>query len=521
MDLPRQALRSIRHVATFPLQIPGVVVGFLQRATVEKVKPAATWVKRQLFNYPCIIRCEDVRPTLSRQILLPLDVIARVLQFLKLPDAGKHACVVCKTWEMAFSLSWETRSEDWFPGKRTEIIRRTSGTWQKLALARSFTKVKWHEVVVSELAPREGTPHSFVAHDCIWVYGGWAIPWGMTGEVACASLEGLRDGTWQLDFETASPVTDDSAPPPVSYGSSFTPLEYKGEWADGIPHRYIVAGGFLRGGYQNETHEWAILTIVGPRRYRWTRPAATCPLGEDQQPANWESPDPRFSFPIARGNAAACYIPPHLSCAEFPRGCVMLHGGNQHSQPSGDFDILDLATWTWHNNCRFADEVKARNSHTLMLHQNQLHIIGGADGRDVPRSGMEVMQACVVDPQKIDIVTATPLADIYFIYAPRAHTTVSIDDYAMISFGGGVAGTTSVVNLTRKAPVEMSGQHRPFPRSFHGCCNLYSAGLPMVFIFGGWHPRVGVLHDAWVMRTPGCVDFPYARIASNMPYLAG
>jgi len=371
------------------------------------------------------------------------------------------------------------------------------------------------------------------------------------------------------------------APPAPSYGATLTPLvddELPGcEWLDlddvqrcitdaalvaQLPRGsaadasslILVTGGYRSGGYRNESHDWS-LGVVPPSATVSSSDAADQGSSAFQPPPRtqqaqqprrvyWTKPGPAFlddgetrNGPTARSNASAVFVPARFADAlRYPKGYVMLFGGNVERQASNTIDILDLSTFIWTCMDSLPNAPTGRNSHSSVLMPDASEpgtratvlIFGGANGGDVPRGGQDFKDFAAFDPRKMEWLGCTSNNAV----PGRAHAVVKIGR-SVLFFGGGrnptdMLSAVDCQNLTELTPAQLAsgldsgasafelrselllslpwkvlrsvGEGSPPPRAFHAAVSLAPAGVPVLLTYGGWHPQRGNFGDVWAAK---------------------
>eukprot|EP00929_Paragymnodinium_shiwhaense_P102414 TRINITY_DN655_c0_g2_i1.p1 TRINITY_DN655_c0_g2~~TRINITY_DN655_c0_g2_i1.p1 ORF type:complete len:757 (+),score=202.52 TRINITY_DN655_c0_g2_i1:35-2305(+) len=365
---------------------------------------------------------------------------------------------------------------------------------------------------------------------------------------------------------------------------------------------FVVTGGYRYGGYRGESHDWG-LGIVCPRStakpaqaparrgtvgggYNSPSAAAAGASGgysaarrntwawpgdepsEDKPPAAaeevaveeveglpqevlWikpgptEMPDGGQNGPIPRSNASAVFVPPRFADkTRYPRGYVMVHGGNVEQEASSSIDILDLDTFVWQHFPASEGCPAPRNSHSAVLMPDaeepeskaKILVFGGGTGSDIPRAGRDLIDFTVYDPREMRWMG--PIHESRREVPGRAHIAVKVSK-SVLFFGGGqrqtnqlsaldcqdlserhaqrVASSTkqefqqgwdSVVKSLKwktltavKPSAEASGgAPQPEARAFHAGISLAPAGVPIFLIYGGWHAWRGNFGDIWAAK---------------------
>lgn len=370
------------------------------------------------------------------------------------------------------------------------------------------------------------------------------------------------------------------APPLPSYGATLTPLvddELPGcEWLDvddvqrcitdaalvaqlprggaaAASSLILVTGGYRSGGYRNESPDWSV-GIVPPLETDSPDAADQSsavfqPPPRTQQPQQprrvyWTKPGPAVlddgetrNGPTARSNASAVFVPARFADSlRYPKGYVMLFGGNVQRQASNTIDILDLSTFIWTFVDSLPNAPPGRNSHSAVLMPDAsepgaratILIFGGANGGDIPRGGQDFTDFAAFDPKKMEWLGCTSNAAV----PGRAHVSVKIGR-SVLFFGGGrmpteQLGAVDCQHLTELSPDQLAsgldsgstafqmrsellqslpwkvlpsvGQGSPAPRAFHAAVSLAPAGVPVLLTYGGWHPRRGNFGDVWAAK---------------------
>lgn len=371
------------------------------------------------------------------------------------------------------------------------------------------------------------------------------------------------------------------APPLPSYGATLTPLvddELPGcEWMDlddvqrcitdsalvaqlprgsaaATSSLILVTGGYRSGGYRNESPDWSI-GIVPPLETDSSSNAADQSSSvfqppprtqQAQQPRRvyWTKPGPAFlddgetrNGPTARSNASAVFVPARFADSfRFPKGYVMLFGGNVERRASNTIDILDLSTFIWTFMDSLPNAPTGRNSHGAVLMPDAsepgtratILIFGGANGGDIPRGGQDFSDFAAFDPRRMEWLGCTSNAAV----PGRAHVSVKIGR-SVLFFGGGQMPTEQLSavdcqHLTELSPGQLAsgldsgstafqmrsellqslpwkvlrsvGEGSPAPRAFHAAVSLAPAGVPVLLTYGGWHPRRGNFGDVWAAK---------------------
>eukprot|EP00928_Gymnodinium_smaydae_P023780 TRINITY_DN19486_c1_g2_i1.p1 TRINITY_DN19486_c1_g2~~TRINITY_DN19486_c1_g2_i1.p1 ORF type:complete len:749 (-),score=145.44 TRINITY_DN19486_c1_g2_i1:99-2345(-) len=453
-------------------------------------------------------------------------------------------------------------------------------------------------------------------------------------ESAGAGSEGGSSDGPRLDFARVAPRL---APPIPSYGAAVTPLvddEVPNcEWFD-LEHVVqcmrdptevasrldaqtrskttvvFVSGGFINGGYRNESPDWSLGLIVpkaAAAAGAGEAPASTASAEEPRSPGFrplprrasaggqdggrfeclWVKPGPsalgadvnramagdgdadagdaatpaRPNRPTARSNASAVYVPARFAdTVKYPKGYVMLFGGNVRSTATNTMDILDLATFTWQALGELPSAPSPRNSHTALLVPDaeepetkaKVMIFGGCTGSDVPRSGTDLADFATFDPRTMDwrgpsVVPGGGSARRHSVrrgganQSPipgRAATAVKVGRSALFFGGGGCYATNELTSvdcqlLSERHALRLSAQSAedggggvadgeaweavlrslpwrnlrpcgeargPSPRSFHAAVSLAPAGVPVLLVYGGWHPHHGNFGDIWAAK---------------------
>jgi len=394
----------------------------------------------------------------------------------------------------------------------------------------------------------------------------------------------------RLDFTS---MHTRGSPPRPSYGATLTPLvddELPGcEWLelDAVRHSlsdpsflmslpqgtsatqstlFLVTGGYLYGGYRGESADWSLgivpppLPTVAPdvsdsstggtENITGHSPASAAStdqatqggaLGDQTAEARrvyWVKPGPAFlddlsrNEPTARSNATAVFVPARFADSSlYPRGYIMLFGGNVARQASNTIDILDLSNFVWTQMGTLPNAPRARNSHSAILMPDaeepgskaKILVFGGANGADVPRAGQDFNDFAVFDPREMEWSGEASSSAV----PGRAHVAVKIGR-SVLFFGGGLNPTDQLSAVDcqrlsdsglRGAPetnnfrmmrevlstlpwkiLPPCGDARPTPRAFHAAISLAPAGVPVLLTYGGWHPQRGNFGDVWAAK---------------------
>lgn len=282
-----------------------------------------------------------------------------------------------------------------------------------------------------------------------------------------------------------------------------------------------------------------------------------------------DSPEPPRNGPTPRSNATATYVPARFADpARYPMGYVMLFGGNVDRCASNTMDVLDLSTFTWSIMGELPNSPPPRNSHSAVLMPDEeepatkakVLVFGGGTGGDVPRGGMDLADFATFDPRAMTWIgpvnqelvledrlvpgrahvavkvarsvlffgggrspskqlTAMPCQQLSERHAQRvaaaaAHAEPHDDPGALDGFDA--AWGTLLRSLTWKCvpPLDEQGvpcataSCQPPPRAFHAAVSLAPAGVPMLLVYGGWHPRMGNFGDIWAAKLDPWIDAP-------------
>lgn len=349
----------------------------------------------------------------------------------------------------------------------------------------------WARVPHQGLHPTEGCPHLFLVGSRLCCFGGFG-GYGPHSGMDIADMSPLRE--WLLHGGAAGA----EAPPlrfqrlaacgqPASpaYNQSCTPV--------GL-NTVVVVGGFRRGGYQDESHEWAVATLSDDG-VAWRLP---------------ERAEASRSHPKARGGHSATYIPAEvIQSHDYASGILLVFGGNINGEPTNSVDILDLHTWEWSTDVPLEGErPQPRNSHSATLlgsvESARLVVVGGGDGSDVPRAGSDFSDVAILNLRDMRWEAASPLPA--GLAVGRAHVAISLGE-AVITFGGGRL-PSSLLSMISATATSTSGRNlpaepRPDAVAFHGATSLLPLGLPMLVAFGGWHPREGTSGALWACKLDG------------------
>ncbi|CEM03419.1 unnamed protein product [Vitrella brassicaformis CCMP3155] len=277
----------------------------------------------------------------------------------------------------------------------------------------------------------------------LYAYGGWSSSGGPCNDLWRLPLPSLLS-TGEYSW---SACRTHNTPPPPSYGQSVTPVfdinKPLNKGAPQPPDRLFVNGGYLSGGYRNESDGWGVLEMAyldgktddkpsdtkddeaasEVKEYRssrdtsFARSLAFVPArlsGHSRKGRETEPKDRCLTWVLGGSKAAertttttsggrmakssvpgrafhsATYVP--FSSKKHREGYIFIFGGNENSQPVNTSVIVDVATWQWHTGAAEVSGVPPapRNSHSATLVQSRyVFVIGGANGRDVPRMGQD------------------------------------------------------------------------------------------------------------------------------------
>ena len=148
------------------------------------------------------------------------------------------------------------------------------------------------------------------------------------------------------------------------YGASLTTLDAT---------RVIRFGGFRSGGYSNETHHVAVLT-----------------MDYENRSANWTLPAPSFGA-VLPASLSRAY---HTATLLLGRYLIILGGMKSHSSTMYPV-CLDTHTWRWHEVITTGDKTPSeRHGHSTIWDErnNRLVVFGGGSGSDLLRSGTDNAQ---------------------------------------------------------------------------------------------------------------------------------
>merc|ERR1719335_2036321 len=59
---------------------------------------------------------------------------------------------------------------------------------------------------------------------------------------------------------------------------------------------------------------------------------------------------------------------------------------------------------------------------------------------------------------------------------------------------------TGLLRSLKWSELSSCGQDPPRPRAFHAAISLAPAGVPVLLIYGGWHPYYGNYGDIWAAK---------------------
>jgi hypothetical protein len=216
--------------------------------------------------------------------------------------------------------------------------------------------VQWHALRRSRITAREG----HLA--CVLGAGSSrkiCITGGFTDDSTIYVLHAPRKQSWS--WSQIVPTGQRT----FVYGATLTPLDQ---------HRAIRFGGFLSGGYSNETNQLSILTMKE---------------AQDGKPpsAEWQV-QPTHNIQLV---AARAY---HSATLVGGRYLVVV-GGMMWRESIIREAILDTHTWTWLEQNITSQMVdgkpSGRHGHSLVLdpRRNRLMLFGGGNGTDLLRSGKD------------------------------------------------------------------------------------------------------------------------------------
>lgn len=355
----------------------------------------------------------------------------------------------------------------------------------------------------------------------IFVFGGWG-PYGPSGDLHVGRSE------HPLALQRI-PIAGRG--PPCSYEMKVTVLEdlehdqQKRIIVTPAPLRVAVTGGFLRGGYHQESGMFGILQICFPGVRSLSAASSLMEQGmaseqeqllpEDEQAS--DSPLPTASWTYLgqmrpRSNHTATFIPPSAAGPRYLNGYVLLFGGTMSGHTVNNIDVLDLETFAWEADRVSEGEAPTpRNSHSATLLATpqgpRVLVAGGGTGDrsngGPPRGGTDLADASWFDPrtfcweQAADGVSGLG----------RGHMAFDLCGTAAILGGGrspSLQCTAFGACASRRWDVEALAETGtvPQPRIFGGGCLLPDGTL---LIFGGWHPWRGASDELWAAHVDGWV----------------
>lgn len=316
----------------------------------------------------------------------PDDSLEHIASFLKAPDLLQFLSTHPRLVQLSKTASfWRTllRVDDnaCTNTNTFECAQSARRAYLTKAYARALPSMEWKPVQASRRSPtgREGHLSCTLGDDKVVITGGF------TQDPHVYVLDTTNEADWQKIRPTvlAQPWKHPDLPKGVqpqqqnphqfrmgggdhpstfesAYGASLTALD---------DHRAIRFGGFLGGGYTNECHQLALLT-----------------LSPDGESASWQVIQPL-------GQAAPRAY--HTATLLRNRYLVVIGGMTESGCIRGEA-ILDTQTWTWINNVEVTNPYQlpkptGRHGHSVVLDQerDRFVLFGGGSGTDLLRSGTD------------------------------------------------------------------------------------------------------------------------------------
>lgn len=423
-------------------------------------------------------------------------------------------------------------------GARPMARQAACAAYRALAAHSACRGLRWHRVpCVHALGAREGSPGMFCCNGYVFVYGGW----GSRGPVNDLHAGPLKHPLVLRRLEMTG------ARPPPSYEMKVTLLQ-SADAGDSDVALFAVTGGYLRGGYQQESNYYAIIEIRFPgeeaaEATASSRSSAEAKAVKDASGKRHVVPDDHglntTSLPTARcvrcgevptprSNHSATFVPSGAAGSEHPEGYLLLFGGIVRGLAVNCFDIFDLGSKTWDLSKRSSGTPPPpRNSHSATLlstaQGNRIVVIGGGTGDSSkgapPRGGRDLTDVYWLDPINLHWERGSNVAETPVAFFPRSH---GMWDHALpggrghIAYpyaGGGVlavaGGRTSTFTASfvtadsrgvRDVEILPGGADLPASRGFGGGCALPDGTL---LLYGGWHAQRGNFSDFWAGHVDG------------------
>ncbi|GKZ00578.1 hypothetical protein MPSEU_001010000 [Mayamaea pseudoterrestris] len=257
---------------------------------------------------------------------------------------------------LAASISFPPLISNAVTQSNIDSVADAKQDFMQAAYCRLLPAVRWKRELIVYFG--EARPSGREGHIACRLHGGndendlLIVTGGFTADTAIyvTNLSGNTYTDWRAMYSTIST--------PMVYGATLTTLDAT---------RALRFGGFLSGGYANETHHVAILTV-----------------DYDNGSAQW-TPQETSHYNVLPASLARAY---HSATLLLGRYLIVI-GGMKSGESTLYPVLLDTVTWTWHNVATNGDEPSPRHGCSVVFDEinNRLVLFGGGSGSNLLHSG--------------------------------------------------------------------------------------------------------------------------------------